>query len=140
MLDETPRAPLGGVSPARRQSQRYLCARLHALPMDFFTGILQSLADNPLEYAIVLFLYSIATAVILPIPVELGLFLAPSLNVLTKSVIVGAGKATGSLMVFYLGLRVERTIRLWSRHIGFVAWFVDLMERFVAKTDRKSVV
>jgi hypothetical protein len=103
--------------------------------MDFFTGILQSLADNPLEYAIVLYLYSIATAVILPIPVELGLFLAPSLNVLTKSVIVGAGKATGSLLVFYLGLRVERTIRLWSRHIGFVASFVDLMERFVAKTQ-----
>jgi len=103
--------------------------------MDIFTEFLRSLADSPLEYAIVLYLYSIATAVFLPIPVEFGLFLAPSLGVLTKSVIVGAGKATGSLMVFYLGLKVEKGIRAWSRHIRFFAWFVDVMEKFVAKTQ-----
>lgn len=98
--------------------------------MDF----LQSLADNPLEYAIVLYLFSIATAVILPIPVEFGLFLAPSLGILTKSLIVASGKATGCIIVFYLGLKVEKTIHRWSRRVKFFAWFVDLMEKFVAKT------
>lgn len=103
--------------------------------MNIFMEFLQSLANSPLEYAIVLYLFSIATAVFLPIPVEFGLFLAPSLDILTKAIIVGAGKATGSLMVFYLGLKVEKVIRAWSRHIRFFAWFVDSMEKFVAKTQ-----
>ncbi|MEM0449073.1 MAG: hypothetical protein QW520_04560 [Methanomassiliicoccales archaeon] len=97
-------------------------------------GFLQSLADNPLEYALVLYLYAIATAVILPVPVEFGLFLAPSLGILTKSFIVAAGKATGCVIVFYLGLKVEKAVYRWSRRFKFFAWFVDLMEKFVAKT------
>ncbi|MDD1746999.1 MAG: hypothetical protein LUQ16_04480 [Methanomassiliicoccales archaeon] len=99
-----------------------------------FIGFLESLANSPLEYAIVLYFYSIATAILLPIPVEVGLFLAPSLGILTKSLIVAAGKATGCIIVFYLGLKVERSIRLWSEHVFFVGWFVKFVEWFVSKT------
>jgi membrane protein YqaA with SNARE-associated domain len=100
-----------------------------------FISFLESLANSPLEYAIVLFFYSIATAILLPIPVEVGLFLAPSLGILTKSLIVAAGKATGCIIVFYLGLKVERSIRLWSEHVFFVGWFVKFVEWFVSKTS-----
>ena len=99
-----------------------------------FMDFLESLANSPLEYAVVLYLYSIATAVLLPIPVELGLFLAPSLGILTKSLIVAAGKATGCILVFYLGLKVEKRIRQWSEHVFFIGWFVRSMEWFVSKT------
>jgi hypothetical protein len=99
-----------------------------------FMGFLESLANSPLEYAVVLYLYSIATAVLLPIPVELGLFLAPSLGILTKSLIVAAGKATGCVLVFYLGLKVEKRIRQWSENVFFIGWFVRSMEWFVSKT------
>lgn len=99
-----------------------------------FMGFLESLANSPVEYAIVLYFYSIATAVLLPIPVELGLFLAPSLGILTKSLIVAAGKATGCILVFYLGLKVEKRIRQWSEHVFFIGWFVKSMEWFVSKT------
>jgi hypothetical protein len=100
-----------------------------------FIGFLESLANSPVEYAIVLYFYSIATAILLPIPVEVGLFLAPSLGILTKSLIVAAGKATGCILVFYLGLKLEKSIRLWSEHIFFIGWFVKFMEWFVSKTQ-----
>jgi hypothetical protein len=99
-----------------------------------FVNFLESLANSPVEYAIVLYFYSIATAILLPIPVEVGLFLAPSLGILTKSLIVAAGKATGCILVFYLGLRVERKIRQWSEHVFFIGWFERSMEWFVVKT------
>jgi hypothetical protein len=102
--------------------------------LGIFMGFLESLANSPVEYAIVLYLYSIATAIILPIPVEIGLFLAPSLGILTKSLIVAAGKATGCIIVFYLGLKVEQSIRLWSENVFFIGWFVRFVEWFVSKT------
>jgi len=48
--------------------------------------------------------------------------------------IVAAGKATGCILVFYLGLKVEKRIRQWSEHVFFIGWFVRSMEWFVSKT------
>jgi hypothetical protein len=47
---------------------------------------------------------------------------------------VAAGKATGCILVFYLGLKVEKRIRQWSENVFFIGWFVRSMEWFVSKT------
>ena len=41
--------------------------------MDFISFLLE-IASNPVAYGFVFFLYAVAAAVILPIPVEIGLF------------------------------------------------------------------
>lgn len=102
---------------------------------EIFKTFLESVANSPIEYSFVLFVYAVLTAVILPFPVEIGLLFAPSLGIIEKSVIVALGKAIGALLIFFLGLKVEKTIRLWSEHVRFAAWFVKQMERFVAKTQ-----
>ncbi|MCX6653171.1 MAG: hypothetical protein NT137_07475 [Methanomassiliicoccales archaeon] len=97
--------------------------------MNFLTQI----SANPLEYSIVLYVYSILAAVILPIPVEFGLFLSASVSIIIKALILGAGKATGSILVFYLGVKVEGPVRSWSRRFRWFKWLVDKMEWLVNK-------
>ena len=44
----------------------------------------------------------------------------------------GAGKATGSVLVFYIGTRVEVTVRRWQRWNWF-SWLVEKSELLVEK-------
>ena len=97
--------------------------------MNFLTQI----SANPLEYSIVLYVYSILAAIILPIPVEFGLFLSASVSIVIKALILGAGKATGSILVFYLGVKVEGLVHSLSRRFRWFKWLVDKMEWLVNK-------
>lgn len=97
--------------------------------MNFLTQI----SANPLEYSIVLYVYSILAAIILPIPVEFGLFLSASVSIVIKALILGAGKATGSILVFYLGVKVEGPVHSLSRRFRWFKWLVDKMEWLVNK-------
>ena len=97
--------------------------------IDFLT----QLANNPVSYSIIFYVYCVLAAIILPIPVELGLFLGDSVPFLIKALILGAGKATGSVLVFYIGAKVEGPVRFWSKKFNWFAWFVEKMEILVAK-------
>ncbi len=96
-------------------------------------NFLTQVSSNPIEYSIVFFVYCVAAAIILPIPVEFGLFLNGDVSIVIKALILGAGKAVGSILVFYLGIKVEGPIRRWTRFRWF-HWLVDKMEWFVMKT------
>ena len=98
--------------------------------MDILTGI----AGDPFLYSIVFYLYTIAATIILPIPVEAGLFLSPTTPIWMKALVLGLGKATGATVVFMLGGKLESPLDRITYKWGWFRKFVDLMQIFVAKT------
>jgi hypothetical protein len=57
---------------------------------------------DPGTYLVLLFLYSIASAIILPIPVEIALVINPSVFFPLKALDVGLGKMVGAIAVFFI--------------------------------------
>lgn len=102
--------------------------------MDF----LNSLYNNPLAFTLVVFVYAILVAIILPIPIEIALLFPISDHrwgyLAGVAIALAAGKTVGAALVFVLGLRVEGTIRKWSDRWRFARWFVVKAQNFVAKT------
>jgi membrane protein YqaA with SNARE-associated domain len=96
--------------------------------MDF---LFQYSAD-PLTYGIIFFIYCVLAAVILPLPVELGLFWNPGTPFFIKALILGVGKAVGSILVFYIGYSIEDNVRSWQRWRWF-SWLVEKSEWLVEK-------
>lgn len=95
---------------------------------------LEGLSADPLTYSIVFFLYSVAASTFLPIPVELGLFFSPGTSIVLKALILGGGKAVGSVLVFSLGYKISGwTFKLFST-TKFLRWFMNAMRWFVSKT------
>jgi membrane protein YqaA with SNARE-associated domain len=101
--------------------------------LDGLMEFLKANTADPTVYLGILFLYSILTAIILPFPVELGLFLAPQVPFVLKALVLGLGKMVGSGLVFYIGLGVGDQIRKWSDRWAWFRWFVGACERIVAR-------
>lgn len=102
---------------------------------DLFTELmnwLESLGNDPLAYIIIFFIFCVAAAIILPIPVELGLLFGGSVPYLIKAIVLGLGKGVGSMAVFEIGMKLEPKIRSWRRWRWF-RWLFDNCEKFVAK-------
>jgi len=100
-----------------------------------FVQFLQTLASNPLDYSIILFLYAMLAALILPVPVEVVLFVPTPIGILGSALVLALGKTTGAMLVFYLGVKAEKPIRNWSSAFNWFKKFVELLEKFVAKTQ-----
>lgn len=113
--------------------------------MDWLGG----LAADPWAYLLFFFIFVFLAAVILPIPVELGLIgliaqdfqlfgldIFPSFLLL--AVIMGVGKAAGSWVVFYIGLKVEDAVMRWFRWNWFKK-LTELSQRFCVKTGYLGV-
>lgn len=83
-------------------------------------------------------LYSIAIAVVLPLPVEL-ILLPPIVNgdwgyIRWTAIAVATGKTIGAALLFLLGISVEARIRHYAERYRIADWFVRLIERFVGRT------
>jgi|APFre7841882630_1041343.scaffolds.fasta_scaffold08039_3 membrane protein YqaA with SNARE-associated domain len=100
-----------------------------------FVQFLQTLANNPVDYTIILFVYALLAALILPIPVELVLFIPTPIGILGTAFVLALGKTTGAMIVFYLGIKVEKTIMMWSNKFKWIGKFFELLERFVVYTQ-----
>lgn len=87
-----------------------------------------------LGYLVGLFLYAIAAAVALPLPVEILLPLYPRIDVSVKAVVLGLGKAVGAIFVFYVGHKVNPLIERWMGRHPFGARILKILETFVGKT------
>lgn len=102
-------------------------------------GILGEVIGNPVIYLLLTFIYAVLVAIVLPIPIEIA-FLEPlyrqdyGLFVLV-ALTIAIGKTVGAWLIFYLGLRVEGSIRRWSERFSWVAAIVRIMERFVESTS-----
>ncbi|MCU0859972.1 MAG: hypothetical protein MUE55_05255 [Thermoplasmata archaeon] len=102
-------------------------------------AILQPLIDwlqdnqlDPWTYVAVFYAYCVAAAVILPIPVEIFLFGDPVVSIYVKALIMGLGKGTGALAVFFIGFKVEQVIMKYA-HWGWFKWMLDKSEVVVRK-------
>jgi membrane protein YqaA with SNARE-associated domain len=94
---------------------------------------------NPAVYLALLFFYSFLVAIILPLPIEIALFwplLSGDMVYFAAATIVMAfGKTVGAWAVFYVGLKIEDDIRIWSQRIRLVETFVEWCTKFVKKTN-----
>lgn len=96
-------------------------------------AFLDQIQGDPLIYSVVFFIYAIAAAIVLPIPVEFGLFLSPETPFIAKALILGAGKGIGSILVFYIGVNVEGPIMRFCDRWRWARKFVDACQRFVER-------
>jgi hypothetical protein len=101
--------------------------------IDGLVHFLEVSASDPLSFTIIFLIYTILAAIILPFPVEIGLFFSPETPVLVKVLVMGLGKMIGSILVFYIGLTVGEKLRAWSSRWGWFNYLVNWSERLVAK-------
>jgi membrane protein YqaA with SNARE-associated domain len=87
---------------------------------------------DPLTYLVIFFLFCIAAAIILPIPVEIALIWNPSIFFPIKALVLGLGKATGAVAVFFIGAKVETAVARFSRW-GWFKWLLLKSEAFVRR-------
>lgn len=101
---------------------------------DQLMGWLEGFVQDPVVFLIIFFVFAVAAAIILPIPIEFGLVIGMVIIPFpVLAVVLGLGKAVGSVFVFKLGGRIEPSIRRWSARWKWFAKFIALSERFVSK-------
>lgn len=95
-------------------------------------GLLLGVMQDPIAYSITFFVYVILTVLILPIPVEIGLF-NPYLHPALLICILALGKGAGASIVFEIGTRVRGALK--KRPIGtpLTKKIITLCEGFVRK-------
>jgi len=113
--------------------------------LDQLMDYLQANQTDPLTYLLVFFLFSVAAAIFLPIPIEIGLVWNPSVFFPIKALDLGLGKAVGSAAVFYipskigglarrLGLRQTRTPAVPAPpRWGWLRWLTEKSEAFTRR-------
>ena len=98
------------------------------------TDILLNAIGDPFTYSIIFFVYVILAAIILPIPVEIGLFNS-SVHPIILITILGIGKGIGALIVFYIGKTVRRKFKSFSigKNWKITKLILEKSENFVKK-------
>jgi uncharacterized membrane protein YdjX (TVP38/TMEM64 family) len=97
-------------------------------------SLLGSTSVDAVAYLISLFLYSIAAAVILPIPVEALLLIGTGIDPAIKAVVLGLGKAVGAIVVFFVGNKVNPFLERWMERHPIGKRVLKLLEAFVRRT------
>lgn len=94
--------------------------------------ILTQAISDPVNYSIIFFIYAVLAAVILPIPVEIGLFnflIHPAILI----TVLALGKGVGSFIVFEIGTRARDKIKSLSVNNIFMKKLVVYSELFVER-------
>ncbi len=110
--------------------------------MDF---LMQNQAD-PVTYLFIFFLLSVAAAIFLPIPIEFVLIWNPGMFFPVKALVLGLGKGTGAIAVFYIGAKLERAFRRLSgrRFFGWLLARSDAIlgriESAIRRSDRSELL
>ncbi|MBD3197450.1 MAG: hypothetical protein GF317_20520 [Candidatus Lokiarchaeota archaeon] len=99
--------------------------------MDLIEILTQSFQD-PLIYSILFFIYSILAAVILPIPVEIGLF-NPYIHPFILIGILAIGKGVGAGIVFIIGSNLRSLLKKINSSNPLLKKILYYCELFVIK-------
>jgi membrane protein DedA with SNARE-associated domain len=94
--------------------------------------ILFGAMHDPIAYSIIFFIYVVLTVLILPIPVEIGLF-NPYIHPALLIFILAVGKGVGSAIAFEIGTRARGAIKKISIGTPLIKNIVAWCERFVRK-------
>jgi len=89
---------------------------------------------DPVTFLVLLFAYSVAAAVVLPIPVELFFLIDPPVDPLVSATVLGLGKGAGAILVFYIGHKLNPWIERWIGRHSVGGRILKTLERFVRKT------
>ncbi len=82
--------------------------------IDQLLDYLNANQTDPLTYLVVFFFFSVAAAIFLPLPIEIGLVWNPGLFFPLKALDLGLGKAAGAVAVFF----IPSEIRAFGRWLG----------------------
>jgi membrane protein DedA with SNARE-associated domain len=99
--------------------------------MDFINILLEAMQD-PILYSIIFIIYVILTVLILPIPVEIGLF-NPYIHPILLIFILAIGKGIGSFIVFEIGTKVRSILKKTSMGTRLTKKIIAWCEQFVMK-------
>jgi len=100
---------------------------------DQLLGFLTVHSGDPATYLLTLFVFSIGAAIILPIPVETALVLAPEkMPFIVPALALGLGKGVGAMAVFFIGAKVEKVVLQFGKW-GWFKWLLDKSEGFVRR-------
>lgn len=99
---------------------------------DQLIDLLSQYEADPVVYLLIFFLFCVAAAIILPIPIEVFLVIDPSVPFALKAVVMGLGKGAGAVAVFYIGPAVEPAIRRFAKWRWF-KWLLDKCEAIVRR-------
>ena len=99
---------------------------------DQLINFLSTYQADPATYLLIFFLFCVAAAIILPIPVEIPLVINPSVPFVLKAIVLGLGKGAGAAGVFYIGMGIEKTVMKFKRW-GWFRWLLEKSEKFVRK-------
>jgi hypothetical protein len=105
---------------------------------------LQANQTDPLTYLFVFFLFSVAAAIFLPIPIEIGLVWNPGMFFPLKALDLGLGKAVGSIAVFFIPSKIGVAARRLGWHPvaqtapapprwGWLRWLSNKSEGFARR-------
>ena len=103
--------------------------------MGFWDQLIDLLSQHeadPVVYLLLFFVFCILAAIILPIPIEIFLVIDPTVPFVLKALVMGLGKGTGAVAVFYIGPAIEPAIRTFSRWRWF-KWLLDMCEKLVRR-------
>ena len=103
---------------------------------DIWTQLIDYLNANqadPATYLFIFFLFCVAAAILLPIPVEVALVVNPSIHIAVKAAVMGLGKGTGALAVFFLGRKIDETVGQYARKWRWYNWLLVKSEKLVRK-------
>jgi len=98
----------------------------------FIVGLVTS--DEFVVYLLLLFVYSVATTVALPLPVEPLLLLYPEITPIVKAMVLGLGKGVGAIAVFLIGHKVNAWLERWMTRWPLGSKILRALEKFVRKT------
>lgn len=101
---------------------------------DYFGELMDYLAANqadPVAYLVIFFIFCVAAAVFLPIPVEIALVVNPGIHILVKAAVMGLGKGTGALAVFFIGRKIDETVGHYAMKWRWYSWLLRKSERLV---------
>ena len=103
---------------------------------DILTQLMDYLTANqadPFTYLIIFYLFCVAASIILPIPVEVALVVNPGIHIAIKAVVMGLGKGTGALVVFFLGRKIDETVGQYAMKWGWYRWLLEKSEKLVRR-------
>ncbi len=105
--------------------------------------LMQNQAD-PGTFLLIFFLLSVATAVLLPIPIEIALIWNPGVFFPIKALVLGLGKGVGAIAVFYIGAKIDWLLRRLSGRRFFGWWLrkadalMGMVESAVLRSGRSA--
>jgi len=103
---------------------------------DIWTQLMDYLSANqadPLTYLLIFYIFCVAAAVILPLPVEIALVANPGIHIAVKAAVMGLGKGTGALAVYFFGRKIDETVGQYAKRWRWYNWLLVKSEKLVRK-------